>query len=440
MRPGPIRAVSTPGGPLVRLEFFLLPSPPRKRGPACFFSSKKLDSRFRGNDDEMHSVPPDLTRLARHGPLPKKRGSSMAGAHLSIPIDRKKLAPPPGAAFALAGPSEDGAVRLQFVDSAERPIGKARLLARPEAVAVEVPGGAGGMDWHQSHPPLSLPVSRIPAAAAAVHAFSGPQLVAAMALGSALMPAPSAPVSRRIFNPAGRWKLTLVSDLFAVEKDFFDAAEALDTFIRGQPPFDEAATGARLQIEALFWPSPPGGLFNTKVDGRLVTGDNALVGRYLKKAKAKGKLTVVLVNLATRGGAGGTSERPAWVTITSEPTEVWQAVALHELGHSFGLADEYDDSSQTVPEGSKLEPNVTDKRDATKAPWAPLVTPGIAVNPTCPAGVIPPAPAGVVGTFEGARYRKTGRYRPTAECLMQRTDRRFCPVCQAQIRKRLAEA
>lgn len=364
----------------------------------------------------------------------------MAGAHLSIPIDPEQPTPRRGAGLAHAGQVAAGPLRVQFVDSEERPVGKPRALERPQPIAVEVPGGAGGFDWHETVPPASVAVARMPAAAVGVHAFSGAHFLAAHALDAVAAAAPAPPVSRRAFNPAGRWKLVLVSDLFAAEKDFFDAAGALDAFIRAEPPFNEPTTGARLQIEALFWPSPAGGLFNTKVDGRLVSGDNALVGRYLKKAKSNGKLNVVLVNLGTRGGAGGSKDRPAWVTITSAPSEVWQAVALHELGHSFGLADEYDDSSQTVPEPHPLEPNVTDKRNAAKAPWAALVTPGIALDPTSPAGATLATPSGAVGTFEGARYKKTGRYRPTAECLMRRTDRSFCPVCQAQIRKRLAAA
>jgi hypothetical protein len=364
----------------------------------------------------------------------------MAGAHLSIPIDPAMLGQSAGAGLALAGPAVAGPLSLQFVDADERPVGKPRPIETPQPVAVEVPGGAGGFDWEERMPPASLAVSQIPAGAAGVLAFAGPSLVASLALAEAAAPAPSPPVSRKVFNPAGKWKLTLVSDLFATEQQFFGAAAALDAFIRAQPPFKEPVTGARLQIEALFWPSPPGGLFNTKVDGRLVSGDNALVKRYLKKARSNGKLTIVLVNLAIRGGAGGTKDRPAWVTTTSGPNEVWQGVALHELGHSFGLADEYEDSSQTVPEPNPLEPNVTSKRNAAKAPWASLVTPGVALDPTCAAGAAPTTPAGTVGTFEGARYKKTGRYRPTAECLMRRTDRSFCPVCQVQIRKRLAAA
>jgi hypothetical protein len=146
-----------------------------------------------------------------------------------------------------------------------------------------------------------------------------------------------------------------------------------------------------------------------------------------------GLLTVVLVDLPRRGGAGGGQGRPAWVTITSGANETWEAVALHELGHSFGLADEYTNADQPTPEPLPLEPNVSSESDPARAPWASLCTPGHPAIPTCAAAVQPPVPLGIVGTFEGARYKDTGRYRPTAECLMQRTDRAFCPVCEAAI-------
>jgi hypothetical protein len=123
------------------------------------------------------------------------------------------------------------------------------------------------------------------------------------------------------------------------------------------------------------------------------------------------------------------------VTITSGANETWQAVALHELGHSFGLADEYTNADQPTPEPQPLEPNVSAESDPARTPWASLCTPGHPAKPTCPAAIEPPAPLGVVGTFEGARYKASGRYRPTAECLMQRTDRAFCPVCEAAIAK-----
>jgi hypothetical protein len=278
----------------------------------------------------------------------------------------------------------------------------------------------------------------VPGDAVAVRARSGPIVVAQLPLAAAsAKPAP--PADKATFNPAGKWTLLLLSELFTDKGRFFGFAGALDQYIRSQAPFSHNPHGG-VRIEALFWPSPAGGLFNTSQNGRLVYGDTALVNAFVAKSGARGRLTMVLVDLPQRGGAGGGQGRPAWVTITSEPTETWQAVALHELGHSFGLADEYTNSDQPTPEPHPLEPNVTDRSDPAKAPWAALCTPGHPGKPTCAAATRPPAPLGVVGTFEGARYTETGRFRPTAECLMQRTDRPFCPVCQAAIAKALAAA
>lgn len=346
----------------------------------------------------------------------------MADHHVSLWLDDL-----PGPAAAAPG------LTLHFVDAAGKRTGKKARAARPEAIHVEVPGGADGFDWHKVTPPVSVAVANVADHATDLHAFAGRSMLAAMPLAAAAAAKPGPPVARKTYNAGGRWKLLVVSEGFGGQAAFFAATDQLNAFILASPPFNDAAVGPHFQMEALFWPSPPAGLFNTKVDGRLVFGDNALVKSFVKKSGSKGKLTVVLVNRPVRGGAGGSPDRPAWVTITSDPNETWQAVALHELGHSFGLADEYDNASQTVPEPNPLEPNVSKEKDGARTGWAHLCTPGQAAVPTCPAGVNPPAPLGVVGTFEGARYHPTGRYRPTAECLMQRTDRGFCPVCQAHI-------
>ncbi len=329
---------------------------------------------------------------------------------------------------------EPSDLALHFIDADGKKTGAPIEAARPEGVHLEVPGGAAGFDWRKVAPPVSLMVEDLADQAAHVHAFAGEDLLAAMPLAAAALTEPGPPVARRSYNAGGRWKLLVVSEGFADQASFFAATDRLNAFILASPPFDDAAVKPNFAMEALFWPSGPAGLFNTKVDGRLVFGDNGRVKAFVKKSGAVGKLTVVLVNKPVRGGAGGSADRPAWVTITSEPTERWEAVALHELGHSFGLADEYDNASQTTPEPSPLEPNVSKERDAARTQWAALCTPGHPAAPTCPAGIVPPAPLGVVGTFEGARYHPTGRYRPTAECLMQRTDRPFCPVCQAHIK------
>ncbi|MBV8686394.1 MAG: hypothetical protein JOZ90_06605 [Alphaproteobacteria bacterium] len=361
----------------------------------------------------------------------------MAERHLSIWLSGPGG---PEALEAVEAPARPARLSIEFLDSRGRRVGRRASVAVPDPLPVEVPAERGRLDWARVTPPLSLAGREVADRAVSLRAFSDEAVFAEMPLEAAAAPAPAKPTARRVFNPRGKWTLLLVSEGFASADVFFAAAAGLDAFVRSQPPFVEAANSARFRIEALFWPSPKEGLFSTRVDGRLVFGDGELVKRFVKASGAKGRLIVVLVDKLVRGGAGGSKDRPAWVTTTSAPGEKWEAVALHELGHSFGLADEYADSSQTVPEPAKLEPNVTDQRSAAKAPWAALRTPGVPSDPTCDASVSPPSPLGVVGTFEGARYRSTGRYRPTAECLMQRTDRGFCPVCQAQIRKVLAKA
>jgi hypothetical protein len=355
----------------------------------------------------------------------------MGHLHLSLPLGhRHAIDAHEGAAGGFAP-----RLTLEFLDEGGRKVGGSLRPLVPAPYRVEVPNGDAGFDWHRPDPHLSLPAKAVPEAAVTLRARAGGALFAEMPLAAASAPKPSKPAARQVFNAAGKWTLLLVSEHFADKDRFFAFAAQLDAFIRGRGPFSRKAVGDALRVEALFWPSPPGGLFKTKEEGRLVYGDADLVNRYIAKSKAKGRLTVVLVDLPRRGGAGGGQGRPAWVTITSGANETWEAVALHELGHSFGLADEYTNADQPTPEPQPLEPNVSAESDPARAPWASLCTPGHPARPTCAAAVQPPAPLGVVGTFEGARYKDSGRYRPTAECLMQRTDRLFCPVCEAAIAK-----
>lgn len=358
------------------------------------------------------------------------------GLHISLPFGHRH------AAKAHADTAPGGTpprMTVEFLDKDGQTVGGRMRPLVPEPVHAEVPSGDAGMDWHKTDPHVTVAPKTVPGDAVAVRARSGGIVVAQLPLAAAASAKPAPPAERQTFNAAGKWTLLLLSELFTDKGRFFGFASALDQYIRSQAPFVSNPAGG-VRIEALFWPSPAGGLFNTIQNGRLVYGDTGLVNAFVAKSGARGRLTMVLVDLPQRGGAGGGQGRPAWVTITSEPTETWQAVALHELGHSFGLADEYTNSEQPTPEPHPLEPNVTDKSDPAQAPWAALCTPGHPGKPTCAAAVRPPAPLGVVGTFEGARYTETGRYRPTAECLMQRTDRPFCPVCQAAIARALAAA
>ena len=356
------------------------------------------------------------------------------GLHISLPFARHHAE----SAHAAAAPGATPRARLEFLDRSGARVGAALRPAMPVPIHAEVPRGDGGFAWHAPDSHLSVAAKDVPAGAVAVRAVAGGALLAAMPLAAAAAPQPSPPADRHVFNPAGKWTLLLVSELFGDAPTFFAHAAALDAYIRAQDPFSRPGVAAGLRVEALFWPSPAGGLFKVQHPDRRVFGDNDLVNRFVAKAKAKGRLTIVLVNLPVRGGAGGAAGvRPAWSTTTSDPGETWEAVALHEIGHAFGLADEYSDAASPVPEPSPLEPNVSDRSDPAKTPWAALRTPGFPAAPTCAAAVDPQHPAHVVGTFEGARYRATGRYRPTLECLMQRTDRPFCPVCADHIARAL---
>ena len=356
----------------------------------------------------------------------------MAGAQLSLWLDfegegLEAIAPSVGAA--------PGSVMIHLLDAERTPLGPPVELELAAPALVEIPSGAAGFDWIRARAPVSLPLDEAPEAAAFVRATAAGVLLAELPLAEAAAASPQPPADRRIFNPAGDWTLLLVSEMFDRADPYFAACEQLHQFFLAQPPFSDPAVAAHLRMEALFWPSGGQGLFNSRVNGRLVSGDNDLVRRFVKKSGARPKLTVVLVNRPVRGGAGGTRDRPAWVTVTSAANERWEAVALHELGHSFGLADEYDDAAQTTPEPNPLEPNVTARRRGAEAPWAAACTPGLIHDPTVNSAGLPAVPAGTVGTFEGARYRKQGRYRPTANCLMRATNQPFCAVCQQVIRK-----
>jgi len=355
----------------------------------------------------------------------------MAQGHLTLWLD-----PPASPDVAGADRIEPGAPRalqLHLLDAAHREIDEPLTLVPPGPRPVEVPSGGRGFDWVEAPQPLSLPVDQLFADAAVARLSLDGATIAEIDLAEARRTAPGPPSLRRHINEGGAWKILLFSEFFTDPLRFFQAADDLFDFMTGMAPFDRPEIAREIHFEALFWPSPADGLFRTRVNGRLVHGDNALVERYRRASGARGDMMVVLVDSAVRGGAGGTRDIPAWVTITSSAFEHWEAVALHELGHSFGLADEYDNAQQPVPEPVPLERNVTASRNAASALWADLRTPGMGHDPTCNANGQPHVPAGTIGTFEGARYKRTGRFRAAADCLMRTTNQPFCPVCQREI-------
>lgn len=140
---------------------------------------------------------------------------------------------------------------------------------------------------------------------------------------------------------------------------------------------------------------------------------------------------IVLVNSERYGGSGG-------AVAVASASEDSPLVLLHELGHSFaGLADEYsyDSFSGSI---DTPEPNVD--TDAVAPKWAAWIKPATPLPTVSYGSELFADLLEVVGTFEGAKYRSSGVYRPAATCAMRDIHADFCPVCrEAHLRNFLAE-
>jgi hypothetical protein len=114
---------------------------------------------------------------------------------------------------------------------------------------------------------------------------------------------------------------------------------------------------------------------------------------------------IALGNTTKYGGAGGS------VATASGANAQAGQIAIHELGHSIGgLADEYDYPYITYTGAEPKEINVT--KDPTGAKW------GEYLGQPSPDG-------GVIAPVEGARYYKSGLYRPTANSIMRTLGKEF---------------
>ena len=147
--------------------------------------------------------------------------------------------------------------------------------------------------------------------------------------------------------------------------------------------------------------------------------------------------TVILVLLNTGlwvGSAGSVAK------FSSQPG--WERIALHELGHLFGLADEYEcyicngtDDNRTWGGFLWLEPweaNITSHNQKAGLKWEDLV------SPATPCPTPNTVSAGTVGLFEGGGYYSRGLYRPELNCKMRSVaEDRFCAVCNREIERRL---
>jgi hypothetical protein len=148
---------------------------------------------------------------------------------------------------------------------------------------------------------------------------------------------------------------------------------------------------------------------------------------------------VVIVNHQEYGGSGDGFNGIAVCSLAPAATQI----AIHELGHALGLADEYDDDDDQWTGSEPDEPNATTSTTAA-GKWGAIVTAANLptwVNPDCTVsneGVADPEP-GAVGTYGGAMRARCGIYRPTHDCMMRHLGVPFCVVCDTYIRDFMAD-
>jgi len=169
---------------------------------------------------------------------------------------------------------------------------------------------------------------------------------------------------------------------------------------------------------------------------RLLAGDDSLALATASAQVPEVDATVVIVNSAEYGGAGG---GVAWFSTAPDAS----LIGIHELGHSaFRLADEYADLNNMHAGGEPLQPNITTITDRATTKWATLIKPTTPLptqsNPDASCATednsASTATAGTVGLFEGGGRTRCGVYRPEHLCLMKRLDQPFCAVCRQAIR------
>jgi hypothetical protein len=253
---------------------------------------------------------------------------------------------------------------------------------------------------------------------------SSSRLVAAKTLASLASVAPTATTIIETGPSATRMDYVFVGDGYTASemgKWQADAKMIIDGFM-ADPLF--AANRASMNVRRVDVVSnqsgvdePDKGIYrDTAMDGafncynieRLLCVDNAkvlnLVGSVLSPDKRD---VIIVVSNSTRyGGSGG---EVATLSMHAQSVEI----ALHEIGHTaFKLADEYDYGTCDV----STEPSEGDvsRVSGRNVKWGSQILASTTV-PTAPGSYA----NGTIGTFQGAQYCTTGKYRPTENSRMR---------------------
>ena len=264
-----------------------------------------------------------------------------------------------------------------------------------------------------------------------------------------------------------RWTLVIVAEGFtsAEQAAFETAADSFLVALQATPPFDDSSVWSRVNVyrldvhstesgadNPLVCPDDPAGyvhippetadtcydaVYCTNSTRRLLTVDHAAVIDDASTEVPGWDAILVLVNHQEYGGSG--SEVNGIAVCSLHPSAA--QIAIHELGHVLGLADEYDDLGGTYVGPEPEEANATISLTADK--WSARVTaanlPTMTAAAGCtsrPPGAIDPEP-GAIGLYEGASRFACGIYSPAFNCKMRTLGFPFCIVCEDHLRDRL---
>jgi hypothetical protein len=327
---------------------------------------------------------------------------------------------------------------LTWLAATGEPIGAPLRVSAPRPIHVEYFGAPAGPAWRQSRPDSTIPAVMPEGTQALRIGGNGveTQEVSLAALSQSDPRPPDAILA--MGDPAAAWRLAVVGDGYDTQEAFARDFELLWQECQEARPFNQLAQDGDFGLVGLFWASPDRqSLFGARrrdSNPWIIYGSQEAVVAAVRSADVPHNKVLVVMNRDERGGAGGFgSEIPSWTTNVSAVNERWTQIALHELGHAFGLADEYVTAGNGTPPPDPLEPNVSSEADPRSVSWHRSVTITDGKVPSLHFGEASPFESDAIGTFQGARYDPATYYRPAAECRMLWVNRQFCPICTAHI-------